>query len=730
MGKEISKNPQIWGGFECTINRIKNTYKDQFEISGHYNREDDIDKVAALGIKALRYPVLWEKHQPIENEPIKWSWATKQLNKIRAHNIIPIVGLLHHGSGPAFTNLLDEKFPEKLAAYAAQVASQFPWVEYYTPVNEPLTTARFSGLYGFWYPHKTNDVSFVRMLLNQVKGVVLSMQAIRAINPAAKLVQTEDLSKTYSTPVLKYQADFENSRRWFTYDLLTGKIVAGHPMWNYCLRLGITSEELLFFVENTCTPNIMGVNYYVTSERFLDDDYTKYPVPARGGNDIHKYADVEAVRVEIDEPCGFKVVMKEIWERYQVPLAVTEAHLGCTREEQLRWLKEIWESTLELVEQNIDIKAVTAWALTGSYGWNSLLAADIFDYEYGVFVVRNNAIHPTALTALIKKIASGEDYTHSLLSENGWWKKKERLIYYRSSEKEINKVIAMKTNGLLIVGKNGTLGRAFAKICSQRSIQYRLVSRAEMDICNEDAVKNMIAYYRPWAIINTAGFVRVDDAETEQEACFRDNTVGVEILTKTCKRYGIKLMTFSSDLVFDGLKTEPYVESDMPAPLNIYGKSKYLSEKIIKENNDNSLIIRTSAFFSFDDKYNFLYEVIATLKQGKQFAAANDLYISPTYVPHLVAECLHLLIDDESGIFHLSNKAILTWAEFACEAAKRAGFSTKNIIAKPVAEFNLKAKRPMFVPLVSERGIELPTLDHALDAYFYEMANIALSNNY
>jgi dTDP-4-dehydrorhamnose reductase len=117
-------------------------------------------------------------------------------------------------------------FPELLADYAKEVARKFPWIKYYTPVNEPLTTARFSGLYGLWYPHATNNKSFLVMLLNQLKAVVLSMKAIREINPDAKLVQTEDLAKIHSTPKLKYQRDFENHRRWLSYDLLCGKVTA------------------------------------------------------------------------------------------------------------------------------------------------------------------------------------------------------------------------------------------------------------------------------------------------------------------------------------------------------------------------------------------------------------------------------------------------------------------------------------------------------------------------
>jgi len=264
-------NPELWGGIECTINRVKNTYRDQLLLSGHYDRLRDIEKFAELGIRKLRYPVLWERHEPVQNQKINWSWANERLNTIRKNKIVPIVGLLHHGSGPHFTDLGDKEFPEKLAAYGLRVAKQFPWVMFYTPVNEPLTTARFSGLYGFWYPHRSNEKCFVEMLLNQVKGTILTMRAIRTINPDAQLIQTEDLSKTHSTPLLNYQAGFENERRWLTYDLLCGRMNRDHFFWNYFLSLGIPEKSLQFFAENCCPPAIAGFNYYVTSERYLDE---------------------------------------------------------------------------------------------------------------------------------------------------------------------------------------------------------------------------------------------------------------------------------------------------------------------------------------------------------------------------------------------------------------------------------------------------------------------------
>src|SRR5687768_15448264 len=120
-------NPELWGGVECTINRVGNSFRDQLQYSGHYTRPGDIEQFANLGIRALRYPVLWERHQPVKDQAIDWSWAAKQLQTIAKHHITPIAGLVHHGSGPVYTSLSSPGFAKGLADYAYQVATRFPW---------------------------------------------------------------------------------------------------------------------------------------------------------------------------------------------------------------------------------------------------------------------------------------------------------------------------------------------------------------------------------------------------------------------------------------------------------------------------------------------------------------------------------------------------------------------------------------------------------------------------
>ncbi|MDT7541604.1 MAG: dTDP-4-dehydrorhamnose reductase [Acidobacteriota bacterium] len=724
---------ELWGGVECTVNRVGERYFDQLERGGHAARASDLDLFAALGVRALRYPVLWERIAPDGVARADWRWPDERLNRLRELNVRPVVGLTHHGSGPRHTSLADPSFPHQLAEYARAVARRYPWIEDYTPVNEPLTTARFSGLYGHWYPHGRDDLTFLRTLLTQCRAVILSMRAVREMNPRARLVQTEDLGKTFSTRTLRYQAEFENERRWLSLDLLCGRVTREHALWDYLVWAGVSSDELLWFSDNACPPDLVGVNHYLTSERFLDERTSRYHDRAPGGNGRHVYVDVEAVRVCAEGTAGPRALLAEAWGRYGLPLAVTEVHLGCTREEQLRWLKEVWDAAKGLRDENVDVRAVTAWSLLGAFDWNSLLTRDENFYEPGVFDVRSKQPRPTALARMARDLAAGREHDHPALDSPGWWRRLDRLLYpavRRSSSGSARKEVARErefdvdtkhsARTLVIAGATGTLGRAFARLCEVRGLSYHLLSRAEMDIADRASVETALARLRPWAVVNAAGYVRVDDAERDIERCQRENVVGAGVLAEACAALDAALVTFSSDLVFDGAKAAPYVESDAVSPLNVYGRSKADAERRVLEAHPRSLVVRTSAFFGPWDDYNFATLLLRTLASGRPFPAASDSVVSPTYLPDLVHACLDLLIDGESGIWHLANEGALTWVEFARSLAQRAGFDANLVEARPATSLRLAAARPIFSALTSERGLLLPPLETAMACYLRE----------
>ncbi len=720
---------ELWGGVECSVARLGDEYVDQTLLTGHHHRLEDIDRFAGLGIKAIRYPVLWERIAPDSLEQADWSWSDERLNRLHAVGIRPIAGLLHHGNGPRHTDLTAPDFATKFAAYAARVAERYPWIEDYTPVNEPLTTARFCGLYGLWYPHARDHRSFLRILINQIHATRLAMRAIRQVNPRARLIQTEDLGKAHSTPHMAYQAEYENERRWLTVDLLTGRVDRDHPLWSYMVRAGLEAD-LDELNADPCPPDIIGIDHYVTSERFLDERLERYPEHSHTGNGRDRYADVEAVRVLAEGMTGFENLVHEAWERYRLPVASTEAHLGCTREEQLRWLKETWDATQRLRSRGVDIRAVTAWALLGCYDWNTLMTRRTGFYEAGVFDLRGPQPRPTALARMIRDLATTGDTDHAALDAPGWWHRQDRFIWppVRSCPFTVVRRFAQPGSGqrqprtLLIAGGNGALARALARACVVRDLHYHPASRRELDIADPASVAAAIERHRPWAIINAAGFRDVEASENAAERCRRDNVEGAAVLARACAAAGIPLVGFSSHLVFDGRKAAPYLETDPTAPLSVYGTAKAEAERAVLSACEHALVIRAGAFFGPWDDINAAAQAVRTIAAGRCFEAAEDVTVSPTYLPDLAGATLDLLIDGEGGLWHLANAGTVTWADFLRAVVDRAGLDPGRIRGVGAAELGRVALRPVYSALGSERGSPMPTLEGALARWFEDGA--------
>jgi dTDP-4-dehydrorhamnose reductase len=708
MGQFTRRGLELWGGLECSIVAIGDDVRDQTAETGHQARKQDLALFAGLGLKKLRYPVLWEAVSPDKPDKHDWAWHDERLAEIRRLGLTPIAGLIHHGSGPHYTNLLDPAFPRLLAAHATSVAERYPWIEDYTPVNEPLTTARFSGLYGHWRPHKSDQASFLRALINQCMAVVLSMESIRKVRPQARLIQTEDIGKTFSTPLLAYQADYENERRWLSLDLLCGRVDVAHPWWDRLLRYGIREEELQFLLAHATPPDIMGVNHYLTSERYLDERVSSYPAHLHGGNGRHEYADAEAVRVQLcDDATGPAARLKEVWARYQIPIAVTEAHHGCSRDEQLRWLMEVWNAAHNVREDGVDVRAVTIWSLLGTYDWNSLLTKNMGHYEAGAFDVRSQSPRPTALARAAASLARRSDFDHPVLDQPGWWRREGRFYEPVTPRHSVR-----NSRRLVIAGATGTLGRALSRVCAHRGLDHVLLSRSQMDITDLASVTRNLLDTRPWAVINAAGYVNLAKAHDEKDRCLRENVGGAANLALVCNEFDIPFVTFSSDLVFDGSLGRPYQEPDAPSPRCVYGLSKALSEEKVLYAHPEALIVRTSAFFGPWDKFNFAYSVLSNLEQGRPIHVSKKVNVSPTYVPDLAHAVLDLLIDGETGVWHLSNGRACSWYEFALRIADQARMS-KHLILNTEDD-------PRDTSLASARGSIMPTLEGSIERFLRE----------
>lgn len=709
---------ELWGGHECTVNRIQDRYLDQTLRSGHHDRIADLERFAELGIKALRYPVLWERTAPGAPDQCDFTWSDERLGRLRSLGVRPIIGLLHHGSGPPHTNLLDSGFAKGLATYARHVAQRYPWVEEWTPVNEPLTTARFSALYGHWYPHRRDERAFWLALIQQIEAIGAAMAEIRQVNPAARLIQTEDLGRTYSTPAVAHQAEFDNHRRWMSWDLLCGRVGPEHALWERLCRFGL-AERLRRLRDAPCPPDVVGVNHYLTSDRFLDHRLEAYPGHARGGNAFVRFADVEAVRVLQPAPAGLEGAIEEAWERYGLPLALTEVHNGCTREEQVRWFDRAWDAACRLRGEGVDVRAVTAWSLLGAFDWNSLLTCDSGHYEPGVFDLRGGTPRPTALAGAVRSIAAGGRLPDSCRGP-GWWERDVRFTHvavarsfdpHRSQRRLAGHDHAAP---LLIIGGRGLIGEALAQACEWRGLAYVAPRRSQLCLSDPDALAACLKRHAPWGVINAAGPARAEPAQGGAPLSRRD-VRDLAHLVQACAQLGLPLVGFSCGAVFGGPTARPFLESDAPAPSCPLGRGRLAAERALLAYG-KSMVVRTSGVFAASDRPHFVAEMVRSLIGGQDAPVFEQGLISPTYAPDLARMVLDLLIDGETGLWHLTNDVALRPSVFLGRLADSLGLDGRRV--RPVTVEPASGwVAPASPALATDRGAMMPSLWDALPRY-------------
>jgi dTDP-4-dehydrorhamnose reductase len=411
---------EFWASPEPTVARIDaTTVRDQLAETGHDVRPDDADRIAALGVGASRTPVLWERVAPHDPATRDFSEPGRRLERLRACGVEPIVTLLHHGSGPAYTDLLDPAFPQLFADFAESAARAFPWVRRWTPINEPLTTARFSTLYGVWYPNMRDDRAFGRAIVNEARAIQLAMRRIRDVIPGAELVITEDLQRfSAADDRAESYAAFLRERAFLSIELVAGRIVRGeHAMAEFLRqRCGVRSSELRTLVHDATVPDVVAFNHYPHSERHL------FGAPDGG------LADVPAVYVAGEPPPAAGPLLRAAHDRLQLPLALGEVHVRGTASDRVRWLAQHVADALAQRAAGVDMRAVGAWAAFGMIDWHSLLRRRTRVIEDGIYTFAgpNGTPQPTLVADAVRTLCAGG--TLPVDGEPGWWERPERLL--------------------------------------------------------------------------------------------------------------------------------------------------------------------------------------------------------------------------------------------------------------------------------------------------------------
>jgi dTDP-4-dehydrorhamnose reductase len=276
----------------------------------------------------------------------------------------------------------------------------------------------------------------------------------------------------------------------------------------------------------------------------------------------------------------------------------------------------------------------------------------------------------------------------------------------------------------LIIGKNGQLGKEFVKVLSEKNKNFTAIGHEDLEIGNLSQVLDIFERIKPNLVINCSAYNFVDKAEEDYPTAYKTNSVGVRNLAYASKKFNAFLIHYSTDYVFDGKKEGLYTEKDQPNPLNEYGKSKYLGEIYLKEENENSLIFRVSWVFG-EGKQNFIYKLQQWAENNEYLKVAYDEISVPTYTGRIVEITLKSIEKGISGLFHLTNSGYASRYEWAKAILK---YKKVKKFIYPVSSdiFNLPAKRPKFSAMDNsqikkELSIEIPSWEEELKIFLAKM---------
>ena len=257
---------------------------------------------------------------------------------------------------------------------------------------------------------------------------------------------------------------------------------------------------------------------------------------------------------------------------------------------------------------------------------------------------------------------------------------------------------------VVLLGAGGQLAHDLAPLFGEELLHA--YDHEQLDICDRRAVERTLEGLKSQVVVNTAAYVRVDDAEGEPAAAELVNATAVADLAAICRRIEAKLVHFSTDYVFDGMKRTPYVESDPPHPINAYGASKLAGERAIERTCRDYLIVRTSGLYgvagSSGKGGNFVETMIRKAQAGEEIRVVADQALAPTSTAAVAVGVRALIEAGVGGLVHLACQGECTWAEFAEAIFAELGL-VQEVRAIGSDELRSPAKRPAYSVLTSER---------------------------
>jgi beta-glucosidase len=337
---------------------------DEYALTGHYEHwESDLGLARDAGAELLRWGVPWYRVEP-SCGAWEWSWLDRVIDRFAELNLRPVLDLMHYGT-PLW---LDGQFshpdyPVSVADFSARVCERYAdRVTDYTPVNEPIIHALFSGDYAYWPPYLSGDEGFVTMVRQLARGFVLAQQRMAGILGDRATFVHVDAGMRYGgdveAPEHREMAALLTERVWLVEDLVTGGVGDQHPLRGWLGRNGMADADLSWFRDNPVLPDVVGVNYYPRHSTELFEAGIHH----RGG-----FADPRPTRD--DGADGLEELLRAAAARYGAPVMLTETAVTGSVADRMRWLDQSVARVHELRAGGVDVVGYTWWPVFDMYEW-------------------------------------------------------------------------------------------------------------------------------------------------------------------------------------------------------------------------------------------------------------------------------------------------------------------------------------------------------------------------
>ncbi len=349
----------VWGsGVECSF--LPHLNVDQFQWTQHdrYWREDLRRAREELGISTLRYAFPWHALQPRRGEFL-WDYADERIAEFDKLGIALILDVVHFGTPLWLGQAVgDPEFPEALEHFAEQLVRRYSSnVKCWSPFNEPLVSALFSGDLGFWPPYQRRWRGYMPVLSRVVQATNRAIGAIRRIAPEATVILC-DAAENFKTrnPRLEGEANRRNLRRFVVMDLLAGRVDHHHPLHSWLTNYGMSELDIEWFRKHPQVPDVLGLDYYPHSDWELEEG---------SGGEVRQH------RAEV--PAGLYRLASDYYNRYGLPLMLTETSIDGKPINREIWLESILTHIRQLREEGIPLLGLIWWPLLDQLDWDGAL---------------------------------------------------------------------------------------------------------------------------------------------------------------------------------------------------------------------------------------------------------------------------------------------------------------------------------------------------------------------